>query len=683
MSEQSKAISNPIGGLRGVFISLCLALVVGFYFIFSFANSQRDQDIDAWYDRLDLVAESRSVVLSAWLNRHLKEVEEISRNATLGLYAGEIAMAGESEQRGYTFNFLNAAAARSGFHEKTPLDQIAANINRPRRAGLGIFKADASALLQTSGMPMIEAEDWNAAAIQSFISVRVINKSPVLIIGAPIKVIDGMDSGGSPLWLIGARHLGEDFFSLLEQPGDFSQTAESYLVVAGNTDRQIRPLTPLKDGGRIGDNYDDRAAAFALKRPGARGQFPNYAEKDVLVTGRELSAPVDWILVRSITAEEALADINSRRNGLIITLSLAVFALLVVLVMVWRHGVSSRLEQAYGAQRLLTAENEKLSHFLQRVSDSQPAAVAAIDEDKKITFANEKLGDLVDLPASDLVGRRFETAFKAEEAAFFETSLMQAMRGKAQSQVVDLSTAESIMNMQVDTLPLSRDESDDQQALLVLQDITDLVTAQKTAEQNLQQLVKTLTQIIDARDPWSQYHSARVAEVAPVIMAEMGFDERAAETVRTAGQLMNLGKIFVPPEILTKTTPLDDSELALVRESMDKGADLLRGLEFGGPVEATLRQVREHWDGSGAPEGLSEDGILTEARVLAVANAFVGMVSSRAHRDGFSFDKALDFLLEDSGKKYQRRVVAALQNVIENKGGRQEWHHYGDRVKDL
>lgn len=666
-------------------------LVIGLWTIVSFANRESEASLNAWYDRMGLVAESRSAALSAWLNRHLKDLEEIATNATLGMYAGEMIAYGESEQRGYTYNYLRTAATRSGFHEASPLDQVAANVNRPRRAGLGVFKSDGTSLIQTTAMPYVGAEVFTGLDSKRpipFITFTIMDKMPVLLMGAPIKVVDGMDQGEEPLWLVGARVLKDDFYGLLNQPGDSTQTSENYLVIAGNGENQVRSLSPLKQGGRLGDNTLDPAAAFALKRPGARSMKVSYAGTQVLVTGRELTAPVPWVVVRTVTATEALAVLNKQRNSLILNLSLTVFAVLVVMILVWRLGVSSRLEAAYAKQRHLTKKNEALSQFLQTVSDSQPAAIAAVNAEKQITFANKQLGDMIQLPASELTGRRLETAFTADDSQMILPLLEKAFNGSKASEVLSLNANDSHSDktMQMDILPLQSpmdsSENTDNQALLVLQDISVLVTAQKQAEQSLKQLVKVLTSIIDARDPWSQHHSARVSEVSPVIAAEMNLPTQAQDTVRTAGQLMNLGKIFVSSSILTKQAGLSEEELALIRESMEKGADLLKGLEFGGPVEQALRQVREHMDGSGSPKGLSGDDIITEAQILSVSNAFVGMVSSRAHRDGMPFDKALDILQQDAGKKYARRVVAALQNVIENKGYKHAWTHYGDHIEE-
>src|SRR3546814_11267877 len=95
--------------------------------------------------------------------------------------------------------------------------------------------------------------------------------------------------------------------------------------------------------------------------------------------------------------------------------------------------------------------------------------------------------------------------------------------------------------------------------------------------------------------------------------------------------------------------------MQMIRNSVFASADLIRNIEFDGPVEETLRQLQEQYDGSGGPKGLKGDEILLTARVVAVANAFVGMVSARSWRAGMDFDKAVDVLLGEV-RSEERRV---------------------------
>lgn len=677
--NSGKSILAATGGIFAV-------AAIGFFLILQFAQSEADQNLVRWQDRLNLVADSRNVEVSAWLNRHIASIEELASDATIQLYASQAAEGGgefAEGQRGYVFALMTAAAEREGFHEQRAIDEVAANVKRPQRAGLALLQGDGRALVTTTGMPILRPGEWPADSRGSFIALgpRLEDKTPLVLFGARVTG-DAMNAATeSDIWVVGARPLNEDFLTTLEQPGAASKTAETYLVVPQEGD-VIVPLTPLQKGGRIGDPRVDQAAAFAAREPGGFGRYSNYSDTEVLVTGRELSAPVSWVLVRTISAEEAMAEINERRNSLIITLSLAALFVIAALVMVWRHGVSQRLAASYEEQAALSRKNEALSQFLQSVSDNQPTAIAALDADMKVHFANRRLGDVAGVPADDLTNRRLDTAFQSEVADILRKATQDASKGLESSQHLKLAQNGEQHTFQTQMLPLKAEGDSAASALLVMQDISTLVAAKEQSETLFKQLVSTLTQIIDARDPWSKEHSNRVADVAHTIAAEMGWDKDALESVRIAGQLVNLGKIFVPSSILTKQTPLTDEELALVRDSMQKGATLVAGLDFKGPVAAILGQMREHWDGSGEPDGLAGDAIEPGARILSVANAFVGMVSARAHRSGLGFDKALDILNGDAGKQYERRTVAALQNVLENKGGRDRWEGYTQRPDD-
>ncbi len=105
--------------------------------------------------------------------------------------------------------------------------------------------------------------------------------------------------------------------------------------------------------------------------------------------------------------------------------------------------------------------------------------------------------------------------------------------------------------------------------------------------------------------------------------------------------------------------------------------DLLEGVTFDGPVVESIRQLGETWNGKG-PLGLKGEEILVTARILAVANAFVGMISARAYRGAMPFRKAADILMEETDTRFDRRPVSGLVNYLENRGGMRRWAHFRD-----
>ncbi len=209
--------------------------------------------------------------------------------------------------------------------------------------------------------------------------------------------------------------------------------------------------------------------------------------------------------------------------------------------------------------------------------------------------------------------------------------------------------------------------------LVIESDISETVNERARRERTLSQLVGTLMAVVDERDPYAAHQSERVSGLARAIASEMQLDTVTLQSVEIAGRLMSLGKILVPEEVLTRSAALSTDEIQLVRESLQASADLIAEIEFDGPVVATLRQLQERWDGTGEPGGLAGEDILLPARIVAVANAFVAMVSPRAWRTGSSVDEAIDRLMAEVGKAFDRRVVAALISYLDNHGGRRDW----------
>jgi HD-GYP domain-containing protein (c-di-GMP phosphodiesterase class II) len=130
--------------------------------------------------------------------------------------------------------------------------------------------------------------------------------------------------------------------------------------------------------------------------------------------------------------------------------------------------------------------------------------------------------------------------------------------------------------------------------------------------------------------------------------------------------------------LLIKTDPLSEEEQTMLETIHTVSADLVRHVPFDGAVVPTIEQIGEWWDGSG-PLQLRGEAILPTARIIAVANAFVGMVSPRAHRMPLSFEQAVQSLLGQTGVRFDRRPVSALIHYLVNRQGNQTWAHFQDQ----
>ena len=140
----------------------------------------------------------------------------------------------------------------------------------------------------------------------------------------------------------------------------------------------------------------------------------------------------------------------------------------------------------------------------------------------------------------------------------------------------------------------------------------------------------------------------------------------------TGALLANIGKLYLPREILTKHEPLTEEE-HMLQKHVIYAVDILKDLKFDGPVIQIIEQKNERPDGKGYPAGLTADSIMQEAKIISVANAFVAMSSARAYRPGLPVNKVIDTLLEQADSAFDRNVLAALFHIAENRSDWKNW----------
>jgi putative nucleotidyltransferase with HDIG domain len=159
-----------------------------------------------------------------------------------------------------------------------------------------------------------------------------------------------------------------------------------------------------------------------------------------------------------------------------------------------------------------------------------------------------------------------------------------------------------------------------------------------------------------------------VAKLACVIARELGLPEEQIEGVRVAGTLHDIGKIYVPAEILSRPGRLRQNEINLVKDHAQVGYDLLNKIEFPWPVARIVLQHHERIDGSGYPFGVSNDEILVEAQIMSVADVVEAMASHRPYRPALSIEQALLEISQQKGILYSTEVVDACLKVFTKKG---------------
>jgi HD-GYP domain-containing protein (c-di-GMP phosphodiesterase class II) len=212
----------------------------------------------------------------------------------------------------------------------------------------------------------------------------------------------------------------------------------------------------------------------------------------------------------------------------------------------------------------------------------------------------------------------------------------------------------------------------------ILRDLTEHKAAAERVQATLKRLraamdgvVQAMALTVERRAPYTAGHQRRVANLARAIGQRLGLSPNQIDGIRVAGVIHDLGKIAIPAEILSKPGRLNDYELGLMRTHPEVGYEILSGVDFAWPVAEIVRQHHERWDGSGYPRGLSGEGILPEARILAVADVVEAVSSYRPYRPALGLEAALEELAKGRGTAFEPQVVDACLDVF-RKGFRLE-----------
>ncbi len=185
--------------------------------------------------------------------------------------------------------------------------------------------------------------------------------------------------------------------------------------------------------------------------------------------------------------------------------------------------------------------------------------------------------------------------------------------------------------------------------------------------QTLGAIIQVLEKTVEVRDPYTAGHQRRVADLARSISAEMGFSQDRIDGIRIAGIIHDIGKIYVPAEILSKPRRLTPYEFNLVKTHSQVGYDILKTIEFPWPVARIVLQHHERLNGSGYPNKLMHDNILIEARILGVSDVVEAMASHRPYRPALGLDAALKEVADHKGSLYDPEVVDICIRLFRDK----------------
>lgn len=188
---------------------------------------------------------------------------------------------------------------------------------------------------------------------------------------------------------------------------------------------------------------------------------------------------------------------------------------------------------------------------------------------------------------------------------------------------------------------------------------------QKETEAFLDQVINSFATAIDLKDSYTEGHSKRVADYSRKIAKAMGWSDKEADDLHRIGMLHDVGKVIIPNEILNKRGPLTDEEYTKMKEHTDIGAKILSNITSFPSMAIGANTHHERYDGRGYGHKLAGKDIPIEGRIIAVADCFDAMNSSRVYRPNLTKERILEQLEMARNTQLDAEIVDVLLKLID------------------
>ena len=176
--------------------------------------------------------------------------------------------------------------------------------------------------------------------------------------------------------------------------------------------------------------------------------------------------------------------------------------------------------------------------------------------------------------------------------------------------------------------------------------------------------IETFTGFIDAKDPYTNGHSKRVAIYTRLIAKEMGCEGEALDRIYYIALLHDCGKIGVPDNILCKPGKLTDEEFEIIKSHTVRGGEILSSFKSLENVSEGARYHHERYDGRGYPEGLAGENIPLIARMICVADSFDAMNTNRVYRNRLSMERIISEIETNKGRQFDPQIADVMLRLL-------------------
>ena len=200
----------------------------------------------------------------------------------------------------------------------------------------------------------------------------------------------------------------------------------------------------------------------------------------------------------------------------------------------------------------------------------------------------------------------------------------------------------------------------------------DLISSKSLILKDLKELfyktIKSIASALDAKDPYTHGHSMRVTLYSIILARELNVNPNYLESIETAGLLHDIGKIAIPQSILCKPGKLTDDEFMIMKTHPVNSEKLISSIKKLHDITPGVKHHHERWDGKGYPDHLAGEDIPYSARIIAIADTYDAMTSTRSYRKALPHDVAIEEIQKCAGAQFDpilAQKFVEIQGIIE------------------
>lgn len=312
-----------------------------------------------------------------------------------------------------------------------------------------------------------------------------------------------------------------------------------------------------------------------------------------------------------------------------------------------------------------TIDLQKAKKFYQSIFNNSIAANLILDQNYNVQENNHRFYELTGYKSSDFIKSLYSDFTLLEK--IFGSNFLNLEEDKNHDLKVQKKNGEIIhIYLNITTIPHLDHK------LLSFIDITSLKRLEMTLQDSYETLnntflsaVYTIGKIVEISDPYTSNHQQRTATLAQKIGKKINLSEADCDTIYLSGLLHDIGKIYIPAQILNKPSKLSDIEMQMIKTHSTFSYQMIKNIDFPWPIAEIVYQHHEKLDGSGYPRGLKGAEIRLESQILSVADIVESMSSHRPYRPALGLDTAIAEIKRQSGITLDPKIVNACVEIIE------------------